>query len=82
MRILLGLPYPAVQTIEAVLIVDAEGEEYAAYSFIEGAHDGSECFLSCLSMERCTVSQIWSFTWVFSSILTVLDVNSTPTVTL
>ena len=33
-------------------------------------------------IDACTVSQIWSFTEVFSLTYTTLDANSTPTVTL
>ena len=82
MGILASLSDPALEVVEAFLAVDAEGEEDGADSFVEGAHDGSEGFLSGLSRAVVTVSQIWSLTCSFSSTMMVLEVNSTPTVTL
>ena len=82
MRILACLPDPAIQAGEAFLVIDAKSEEDAADALVEGAHDGPEGFLSGLARQLLTVSQICSLTCVLSSILTVLEVNSTPTVTL
>jgi hypothetical protein len=77
-----GLVDPAVETGEALLVVDAEGEEDAADALVEGTHDGAEGLLAGLSGKASTVSQICSLTCVLSSTRTVLEVNSTPTVTL
>lgn len=82
MSILSSFFDPTLETVEAFLAVDTEGKENSAYSFVKGPHDGSESFLTSLIEVRFTVSHICSLTWVLSSILMVLEVNSTPTVTL
>ena len=82
MGVLSRLFGPPIKTGKALLVVNAEGEEYSTNSFIEGTHDGSKGFLTGLSNYCFTVSQICNLTCVFSSILTVFEVNSTPTVTL
>ena len=80
--ILAGLLDPLVETVEAALVVDAEDQEDAANSLVEGAHDGPEGLLARLNIPTPTVSQICILTVVSSSMRTVLDWNSTPTVTL
>ena len=82
MSILSSLPYPSFKIVEAILAVDGECKKDPADSFIERSHDSSEGFLSSLDNDIDTVSHICSLTWSFSSIMMVLDVNSTPTVTL
>jgi hypothetical protein len=60
--ILSGFADPAFEVVEAFLAVDREGEENGTDALVEGAHDGSESFLTGLDKSLCTVSQIWSLT--------------------
>jgi len=49
MRIISRLLNPTIKTIKAFLVVNAEGEEYPTYAFVEGSHDCPKGLLTSLN---------------------------------
>jgi hypothetical protein len=73
---------PVAEFKEGLVAVDGVDQEDGRDAFVEGADDGFEELLACLFGGRRTVSQICSRTRCFSSISTIFEEYSTPTVTL